>query len=391
MTARMSRWCNATFALPLQSPEPSCRLIMWRHIVDTGGSSIRRAFEDLMLETGSWQSVSRPDRLHVLRTCIMYSVYQPEALSRYLTCARQGGRSASAFSASVEYHIPGDVVRFRDHVMQLPGSADTAIAHAVVVTVVREPFAQIVSEWANPRAVNGHPEISTPATFIRSFPRDGQCAQLVKFALPKATRRRFKGGVDDCGQLAARSGFWEQGKTGLEGLLSRFDVVGVTEQLSATLLVVCVRAGMPRCPVLSRVNHGAARDRFAWDGELRALAEPRVSTDARLHRLAKARLAADMRQLDPKLTEQYLALGPPLGHCQSRFVFSKYDPARERARRRHTPEFAPGIKVRPECCLTHYQQRTTSGTHGKGLEAPVAVGRVCNMHLRNSTTRRDIN
>ena len=46
--------CNLTVPLPTAEQPADCLLVLWRHVINTGGPTLRRSFESLALATGRW-------------------------------------------------------------------------------------------------------------------------------------------------------------------------------------------------------------------------------------------------------------------------------------------------------------------------------------------------
>ena len=384
------------FPLATTAPEPPCQLVIWRHLINTGGTALRLAFEELMLTTGSWQAMSRLENSYTVKDCSVYTgIYQIEALSRFLACVRSQGKGGTAYSASAEYHVPPDSQEFRGHVEQLPLGVSPSIARALVVTVVRDPYRLIRAEYSTFRAVyQRRKHLNTPELFIKGWVPDQQCGELFRYSI------RERQHIFECPRDIDQHRFWRSGGVGLKGLLDHFDVVGVTEQLAGTVLLICSRIGLRHCPILGHANHADSRDHFEWNETLRELARPLVKVDVRLHQLATERLQVDLQIVDGQLVEDYRAAverGPVVcgyypfeftvynrsaSHSSFRDLAKPSNTRKERAGAlEKAPSFVPSIKVRNNCCLTHRKLSQSS-------RSPTILGHVCNTNLPKCIRRR---
>lgn len=281
----------------------------------------------------------------------MYTM-RPLAMEAFHSC--RGDKSLRG-GWSIEYHIQIDGSRsLARHALALDSlrrpRAPHADVRALVVTIVRNPFSWYRSQWVNPSGTV-YARLRTAVIDPASTRRGRTRANLTRFVLALGPAWQYR----DLLEASDKDGLWSQKLRAMNATLPRlpdfgyhpelhpslvgsqrvayeasdeaiaalvgfFDVVGVTERLNETLLVVCHRIGLAACPVLGSRNaenevKPAVRSDLQreWDAAFPSQAplERLIgSTDSRLHSEASRRLEGALREAavaSPRCHRRYLA------------------------------------------------------------------------------------
>ena len=324
------RCLTATVKLELATTPARCTAVLWRHLVHTGGTAVRHAFERLELSVGTaaWMAIGRdfdslPKRSTMPKNC---SRQLPSAPARSMIAARaaamaelsscvhgRSGERGLRSGWSLEYHIDRieqATVEFARQAAAVDSmlALGPAVITAVRMVVVREPLALLQSLY------------TAPEGFLRANTYDRS-----KWAPGLAARNASafvlgQGGAVQWSALMGRPSRWnantyrpstssrlheEDSDTTMRSELARFNVVGTTERLAEVMLCVCHVIGLVTCPVLRREStHAPPR----WPSTLDAAELNRLvgSADRRLHAIAGQRIDDSLRAVAPEGRRRYL-------------------------------------------------------------------------------------
>lgn len=287
------------------------------------------AFERLELETGNWTAMGRPERLrHTQWNCRRRDLARSRkaALASFRRCAQHTELPASAHGWSLEYHVTSAVggdrsINFAQHLRELRAMLPLPETTIIAVAVLREPHSWFASEWRQPEGLTWPARSQQRHHFDRFVKVIGafQWRALVEGSGWNAT----DGAVD---------------AASIRRLLSRFDVVGVTERLPTTMFLLCSALRLVLCPTLpQKVSTGRELPphwpRSVYQSTLnaseRALVEDIAAADFLLHAHAAQRLRAAVGSMGRAMHiawRRYVGAHetqPELPPCETRFRWGK--------------------------------------------------------------------
>ena len=259
---------------PARTVRAMCTLILYRHIVRTGGTSLRaslcQATRGMRQAHVSWAPVVRPEGVpaHCRKRGGMPEAKRRAVASFKACTANENAPGAKECGWAIEYHVFNDGVReffddvrnvsafrpqqsYAPSIPRLLGWPSGGRARALTVVVVREPASWFHSMWLNPEM--GHMQW---AHLTRS---NVTTAILSTYKIKRNPQWRA---------LADASGDSRCPRDDVSCMLGHFDVVGVTARLEETLQLLCVVAQMRSCPTLGHANQKKDVNRFS-DGECR--------------------------------------------------------------------------------------------------------------------------
>lgn len=295
---------------------PRCAVLLWRHLVHCGGTSVRHAFELLELSVGTqrWTAVGRDQDVRQSAMpffCARDPLHGPSlqtlrasALVEVDRCVQSQHHARDVIAAvargwSLEYHVENAAPALAKHqrwLLSMASAVSAAVLRVVAMVVVRSPLGWLRSQFA-------HPEGSLLGKGSKVGNRSG--ARAPGLASRNASAFALgQGGAVQWTALTRGSGWARPGDESMQtmhAVLSGFEIVGVLERLDDVMLCACERMRLAQCPVLLREHTAAAvREHDDWPTSLdqAALTQLIGTTDLRLHSLAVERLDAATRTLN---------------------------------------------------------------------------------------------
>ena len=248
-----------------------CLIVMYRHVVRCGGTSVRVAFHRLELNVGHWAALGRSEAISGPCRRTQWVLNKQEGLQRFLSCAANQRSAEDAAGWSIEYHVPNDgaerfaadshaVSAYRppyDLAYLMQWVLQPQVARALTVLVVRRPVEWFRSQWLHPemRAAHwSHQYRSNVTSAILGMRMNPQWHEVV----------RGSGFVNRTHTMAAcRLGLYDDGRPAVPCVLREFDIVGVTDQIGDLMLLVCRIAGMAVCPPIAHDNRRSENSSYA--------------------------------------------------------------------------------------------------------------------------------
>jgi len=273
---------------PAAAAAPLCTLILYRHIVRTGGTSLRSSFCDartpMRAAAVTWSPVGRPDSMP--RGCQHKGMeaVKGRAVERFQTCALEGDVAAGAQGWAVEYHIANDGSR------RFSGDARNVSDSRPEVRLDRAgaPLGELHWRWGSRARALTVLLLRGPSHGTKDARHTACCKQVLIVREPSswfhsqwlnpegphmgwshATRRNVMAAIQrlkpnpQWRALVGDSGDLQCPPEDIDCALGRFDVVGVTERLGEALQLVCSLAALRVCPTLRHLNSKQAANESA--------------------------------------------------------------------------------------------------------------------------------
>jgi len=307
--------CTDLFQMPpdRSAAEVRCRLVIVRHIVKCAGTTMRGVWERLSLTTLDWHTQSvYPSPTH---HCFFgANKRRREAISKMTRCALDRTHY-SRVHAAVEYHVSTDGSTSLASDLQMLRSLPVEPAHhrVVLVALFREPNSWFASVYRYQLAYRFNRVDMAKYIASAESPQLGHFLGGSGFVTNGTWRsQRRARGLPEMHPFQGRFVRPEFGS--LKRVARTFDVLGVMEQFSESVYLVCLRVGLPACPHFARQWESEGKrigkrepiPPGKWPyytdtevAELLRLIDKHAGADRTLYGLAKDRLEADLAALEP--------------------------------------------------------------------------------------------
>lgn len=306
--------CTDLFTMPADAASEGirCRLVIVRHIVKCAGTTMRGVWERLSLTTLDWhtQSVFPSPTHHCFYGA---SKRRREAISKVTRCALDRTHY-SRVQATVEYHVSTDGSTSLSADLQTMRSLPREPSHhrIVLVGLVREPKSWFASVYRYQLAYRFNRVDMAKYIKTAQSPQLGHLLGGSGFLLNTTwMHRRHEKGLPEMHPFEGR--YLRPEFRSLAHVLQAFDVLGVMEQFSQAVFLVCFKVGLAVCPHFARQWESEGKQigkkpippgkwPFYDDtqvAELLALISKHAGPDRTLYAEAKRRMEADLAALDP--------------------------------------------------------------------------------------------